>query len=59
MHTNVNKLIEDYALSVATTFDLCSLVTECKMIELRNAGLKNLAREVLGKEIGKPKSVGQ
>ncbi|KAI7997431.1 hypothetical protein LOK49_LG10G02563 [Camellia lanceoleosa] len=47
-------LTEDYGLSVATTFDLHSLAPECGMIELRNAGLKNLAREELGKEIEKP-----
>ncbi|KAL7194737.1 hypothetical protein ACSBR1_035049 [Camellia fascicularis] len=47
IHTDVQKLTEDYGLSVATTVDLCSLAAECGMIELRNAGLKNLAREVL------------
>ncbi|KAL7237823.1 hypothetical protein ACSBR2_004014 [Camellia fascicularis] len=50
-------LIEDYGLSVATTVDLCSLAANYGMIELRNAGLKNLSREVLGKEIEKPKRI--
>ncbi|KAL7194714.1 hypothetical protein ACSBR1_035035 [Camellia fascicularis] len=57
IHTDVQKLTEDYGLSVATTVDLYSLVAECGMIELRNAGLKNLARDVLGKEIEKPKRI--
>ncbi|XP_028051610.1 uncharacterized protein LOC114256207 [Camellia sinensis] len=48
IHTDVQKLTEDYGLSVGTTVDLHSLTAECGMIELHNAGLKNLAREVLG-----------
>ncbi|KAI8030848.1 hypothetical protein LOK49_LG01G02542 [Camellia lanceoleosa] len=51
IHSDVNKLTEDYGLSVATTIDLCSLAIDCGMIELRNAGLMNLAKEVLGKKI--------
>ncbi|KAI7994416.1 Werner Syndrome-like exonuclease [Camellia lanceoleosa] len=51
IHTDVDKLTKDYGLFVATTVDLRSLAADCDMIELRNAGLKNLAKEVLGKEI--------
>ncbi|KAL7169351.1 hypothetical protein ACSBR2_034405 [Camellia fascicularis] len=57
IHTDVQKLTEDYGLSVATTVDLRSLAAECSMIELRNVGLTNLAREVLGKEIEKPRGL--
>ncbi|KAI7998243.1 Werner Syndrome-like exonuclease [Camellia lanceoleosa] len=57
IHSDVEKLTEDYGLSVATTIDLLSLAADCDMIELRNAGLKNLAREVLGKEIEQPKRI--
>ncbi|THG01362.1 hypothetical protein TEA_015171 [Camellia sinensis var. sinensis] len=57
IHSDVEKLAEDYGLSVATTVDLLSLAADCGMIELRNAGLKNLAREVLGKEIEQPRRI--
>ncbi|KAI7998654.1 Werner Syndrome-like exonuclease [Camellia lanceoleosa] len=57
IHTDVDKLTDDYGLSVATPVDLRSLAVDCGMIELRNAGLKTLAREVLGKEIEKPKRI--
>ncbi|KAI7997850.1 hypothetical protein LOK49_LG10G02553 [Camellia lanceoleosa] len=42
---------------MATTVDLRSLATDCWMIQLQNAGLKNLAREVLEKDIKKPKRI--
>ncbi|CAL5422995.1 unnamed protein product [Camellia sinensis] len=57
IHTDVDKLTEDYGLSLATTVDLRSLAADCGMIELRNVGLKNLAIEVLGKEVEKPKRI--
>ncbi|KAF5934712.1 hypothetical protein HYC85_025841 [Camellia sinensis] len=51
IHNDAEKLTKDYGLSVATTVDRRSLTAEYGMIELRNAGLKNLVREVLGKKI--------
>ncbi|OAY44569.1 Werner Syndrome-like exonuclease [Manihot esculenta] len=56
--SDVEKLVEDYGLSVRNTVDLRNLAAEkLGMRELKNAGLKNLVKEVLGKEINKPKRV--
>ncbi|KAA8517888.1 hypothetical protein F0562_015362 [Nyssa sinensis] len=56
--SDVEKLTDDHGLVVATTVDLRSLAAEqYGMMELRNAGLKALARQVLGKEIEKPRSI--
>ncbi|CAL5330548.1 unnamed protein product [Camellia sinensis] len=57
INSDVEKLIEDYGLSVATTVDLRTLAADCGMTELRNAGLKTMAREVLGKVIEKPQRI--
>ncbi|XP_052180856.1 3'-5' exonuclease-like isoform X2 [Diospyros lotus] len=55
---DVEKLTEEYGLSVATTLDLRRLAAEeCGMRELRNAGLKTFAMQVLGKEIEKPRRI--
>ncbi|XP_057489516.1 3'-5' exonuclease-like [Actinidia eriantha] len=54
--SDVEKLTDDYGLSVATTVDLRSLAAaEYGVRELRNAGLKILAMQVLGKEVVKPR----
>ncbi|KAL6997809.1 exodeoxyribonuclease I [Sarracenia purpurea var. burkii] len=56
--SDVEKLAQDYGLSVATTVDLRSLAArEYGMSALQNAGLKELARQVLGKEIEKPRRI--
>ncbi|GMP41069.1 hypothetical protein CsSME_00011289 [Camellia sinensis var. sinensis] len=39
INSDVEKLIEDYGLSVATTVDLRTLAADCGMTELRNAGI--------------------
>ena len=49
--------MEDYGLKVANVVDLRSLAVEMGNRDLRNAGLKGLARAVLGMEIHKPRSV--
>ncbi|KAJ7976537.1 Werner Syndrome-like exonuclease [Quillaja saponaria] len=55
---DVEKLLEDYGLSVATVVDVRVLAADkLGLRELRNAGLKALAMQVLGKEIEKPKRV--
>ncbi|KAH7556843.1 hypothetical protein ACOSP7_026115 [Xanthoceras sorbifolium] len=55
---DVEKLEEDYNLSVENTVDLRGLAAEAlEMVSLRNAGLKSLAREVLGLEISKPRAI--
>ncbi|GFS31384.1 hypothetical protein Acr_00g0017000 [Actinidia rufa] len=54
--SDVEKLTDDYGISVATTVDLRSLAAaEYGVRELRNAGLKDLAMQVLGKEVVKPR----
>ncbi|KAF7825586.1 Werner Syndrome-like exonuclease [Senna tora] len=55
---DVEKLLEDYGVGVANFVDLRNLAAD-KLGEkdLKNAGIKNLAMRVLGKEIVKPKSV--
>ncbi|GFY84644.1 hypothetical protein Acr_03g0014180 [Actinidia rufa] len=53
---DVEKLANDYDLSVATTVDLRSLAAaEYGVREMRNMGLKDLAMQVLGKEVVKPR----
>ncbi|CAI0421195.1 unnamed protein product [Linum tenue] len=55
---DVEKLLEDYGLKVANVVDLRQLAaSKLGVKELKNAGLKQLAKEVLGKEIAKPKRV--
>ena len=57
---DVEKLVDDYELSVASAVDLRSLAAEkFNSKELKNAGLKILAMRVLGKEIDKPKSISR
>lgn len=47
-----------YHLGVAKAVDLCQLVANnWNRSELRNAGLKDLALQVLGKEVDKPRNV--
>ncbi|KAB1222804.1 Werner Syndrome-like exonuclease [Morella rubra] len=58
IESDVEKLLDDYELEVANVVDLRDLVEEEWGIrELRNAGLKQLAWEVLGKDIQKPRRV--
>ncbi|KAF8007093.1 hypothetical protein BT93_K1176 [Corymbia citriodora subsp. variegata] len=55
---DVEKLLCDYGLSVANAVDLRALAArELGREELKNAGLKTLAKEVLGREIAKPKKI--
>ncbi|XP_058077036.1 3'-5' exonuclease-like [Magnolia sinica] len=55
---DVEKLLEDYELSVANPVDLRLMAAEkLDAIELRRAGLKNLASATLGLEVVKPKRV--
>ncbi|XP_022147750.1 Werner Syndrome-like exonuclease [Momordica charantia] len=55
---DVEKLLCDYGLNVSNTVDLRNLAENAMgRGDLKNAGLKGLAKEVLGKEISKPKSV--
>ncbi|CAN0891046.1 3'-5' exonuclease [Linum grandiflorum] len=58
IESDVEKLVEDYGLMVGNSLDLRGLAAE-KLGDkaLKNSGLKQLAREVLGKEIEKPKRV--
>lgn len=51
----MEKLLEDYGLSVAKTVDLRGAAKEA--YGLVNPGLKELARVVLGEEIEKPRRV--
>lgn len=58
IENDVKKLKEDYNLVVARTVDLRALAVEAyNAKEFHNAGLKGLARKVLGKEIKKPKGI--
>ncbi|KAG2687445.1 hypothetical protein I3760_09G051400 [Carya illinoinensis] len=56
--SDVEKLLDDYELEVACVVDLRLLaVEELGKMQLRNAGLKQLAWEVLGKQIEKPRNI--
>lgn len=58
IQSDVEKLHMDYNLDVANVVDLAHLAAhELGSRNLRNAGLKGLAWEVLGMEINKPKRV--
>lgn len=58
IESDVEKLIEDYNLSVGKMVDLRVLASEVYGVkELKNSGIKDLGLRVLGKEIKKPKSV--
>ncbi|XP_038719055.1 Werner Syndrome-like exonuclease [Tripterygium wilfordii] len=58
IESDVEKLLEDYGLSVASAMDVREAAAEhMGVTELRNAGLRELAREVLGKDVVKPKRV--
>lgn len=55
---DVEKLLEDYELSVGQSLDLRSLAAEELGIrELKQAGLKRLAAQVLGIEVNKPRRI--
>ncbi|KAK9290236.1 hypothetical protein L1049_008403 [Liquidambar formosana] len=55
---DVNKLLNDHDLEVSNTVDLRGLAAKAfDRGDFGNAGLKYLTREVLGKEIGKPRNV--
>ncbi|KAL5700800.1 hypothetical protein ACHQM5_026207 [Ranunculus cassubicifolius] len=55
---DVQKLMADYNLWVENTTDLRGLAAEqLQWDQLKNAGLKDLAMEVLGMDIVKPKNV--
>ncbi|KAJ4837349.1 hypothetical protein Tsubulata_008327 [Turnera subulata] len=58
IESDAEKLLEDHELLVRNTVDLGALAAE-RLGEgrLRGAGLKQLAKEVLGKEVSKPKQV--
>ncbi|CAN1178824.1 3'-5' exonuclease [Linum perenne] len=58
IESDVEKLEEDYGLMVRNMVDLRGLAAE-KLEDkaLKNSGLKQLAKEVLGKKIEKPKRV--
>ncbi|KAK9290825.1 hypothetical protein L1049_009003 [Liquidambar formosana] len=56
--SDVEKLLGDYGFGVSNAVDLRVLAADgLGMKELRNSGIKNLAKEVLGREIEKPKRV--
>ncbi|KAB1223004.1 Werner Syndrome-like exonuclease [Morella rubra] len=58
IESDVEKLLDDYELQVANVVDLRGRAEEEWGIrELRNAGLKQLAWVVLGKDIQKPRRV--
>ncbi|KAF8413031.1 hypothetical protein HHK36_001005 [Tetracentron sinense] len=58
IEADVEKLLEDYGLQVSRRLDLRGLAsTVLNMRELRNAGLKGLAKEVLDKDVEKPRRV--
>ncbi|KAF5788740.1 putative DNA helicase [Helianthus annuus] len=58
IENDVEKLRKDYGVEVAKTVDLRTLATDVYGVrEFKKAGLLQLARIVLGKEINKPKSV--
>ncbi|KAF3444137.1 hypothetical protein FNV43_RR13827 [Rhamnella rubrinervis] len=58
IQNDVEKLLIDYGFGVANMVDLGDLAArKLGVRELRNSGLKGLAKEVLGMEIVKPKRV--
>lgn len=59
IESDVEKLLEDYELGVrGKVVDLRNLAAEkYGMKELNNAGLKELARVVLGREVEKPRRI--
>ncbi|KAK1386716.1 3'-5' exonuclease domain-containing protein [Heracleum sosnowskyi] len=55
---DVEKLLDDYGITVGKYVDLRPVAASVRGIrQLKNAGLKELTRVVLEKEISKPKSV--
>ncbi|KAL4557078.1 hypothetical protein LXL04_035248 [Taraxacum kok-saghyz] len=55
---DVKKLTEDYYLVVANTVDLRLIAAaKYRVKQLKNAGLKELTRRVIGKNMSKPKAV--
>ncbi|CAI9302442.1 3'-5' exonuclease [Lactuca sativa] len=55
---DLEKLTEDYNLVAAKTADVRALAAEkYGLRELKNSGLKELTRRVLGKEVSKPKAI--
>ncbi|KAK4374292.1 hypothetical protein RND71_004969 [Anisodus tanguticus] len=58
VESDVEKLLEDYELSVRNVVDLRGKAADVyEMRNLRNAGLKELCNVVLGREIVKPRSI--
>nr|XP_043616960.1 Werner Syndrome-like exonuclease [Erigeron canadensis] len=58
IENDVEKLIEDYNLGVEKMVDVRTVAADFYgMKELKNAGIKDLAMRVLGKEVNKPKGV--
>ncbi|PQM39289.1 Werner Syndrome-like exonuclease [Prunus yedoensis var. nudiflora] len=56
--SDVEKLLIDYGLHVANAVDLAVFAADrFRSSELRNAGLKGLARQMLGKEVHKPNRI--
>ncbi|KAL4586100.1 hypothetical protein LXL04_010731 [Taraxacum kok-saghyz] len=55
---DLEKLTEDHNLVAAKTADLRALAAEMYGLrELKNSGIKDLTRRVLGKEMSKPKGI--
>ncbi|KAJ8759818.1 hypothetical protein K2173_009919 [Erythroxylum novogranatense] len=58
IEADYEKLVEGYGLSVRNMVDLGVLAAEkMGMRELKNAGLKELVKQVLGMEVNKPRRV--
>ncbi|WCJ28706.1 Polynucleotidyl transferase ribonuclease H-like superfamily protein [Euphorbia peplus] len=58
IENDVEKMLEDYELGVGNTADLRGIAAEkMGVLGLKNAGLKELTRVVLGKEVEKPKKI--
>ena len=56
----MEKLDNDYSLRVVKIMDLAVLAERVlNRRQLRNAGIKRLAEEILGKEVEKPKYVAR
>ncbi|KAG6769041.1 hypothetical protein POTOM_024656 [Populus tomentosa] len=55
---DVEKLVEDYDVSMGNAVDLRVLAAEkLGAVQWKNSGLKSLVKEILGKQIEKPKRV--
>ncbi|KAK7861278.1 werner syndrome-like exonuclease [Quercus suber] len=57
IESDVEKLLDDYDLKVGNVVNLRGLVDRLGNRDLKNAGLKGLARAMLGLEVHKPRHV--